>query len=127
MLRHLSSLGAFSWIRLTINLHSNRHFYITSEHHDYTKFVHMKKTISMSFFELNCKCVYHVYTLHTHHFSLNFGQHAQYSHNSEHTHINIIITKIHYIPNFYKQTYQTYYSMGASDKDMQRETTLVFE
>ena len=80
----------------------------------------------MSFFELESKNVYQGYTLNTHHFSLNFGQHDQYSHNYEHTHINIIITKTHYIPNFYQQTYPTNDLIGASDKNMQRGTTLVF-
>ena len=40
--------------------------------------------------------------------------------------MNVIITKTHYIPNFYQQTYPPYESMGASDRDMQRGTTLVF-
>ena len=52
----------------------------------------------MLFFELESNCVFHGYTLRTHHFSLYFGQHDQYSHNFEHTYINIIITKIHFIP-----------------------------
>ena len=30
------------------------------------------------------------------------------------------------MPNIYQQTYQTYESLGASDRDMQRGTTLVF-
>ena len=80
----------------------------------------------MSFFEIESKSVHHGYTLHTHHFSLNLGQDAQYPHNSEHTYIKIIITKAHYIPNFYQQTYPTYDSMEDSEKDMQRGTTLVF-
>ena len=62
----------------------------------------------------------------THHLSLNLGQHAQYSHNFENTYIERIFTKAHYIPNFYQQTYPTYDSIGDSDKDMQRRTTLVF-
>ena len=49
-----------------------------------------------------------------------------YSHDSEHTNMHIIITKTRYIPKFYQQTYPTYESMGASDKDMQRGTILVF-
>ena len=77
-------------------------------------------------FELKSNSVYHGYTLHKHHFLLNFGQHAKYSHNSEHAHINLIITKTYYIQNFYQHTCPTYDSMGASDKDMQRGTILVF-
>ena len=80
----------------------------------------------MSFFEHESKSAYHGYTLHTHHLSLNLEQHAQYSHNSEHTYISIIITKAHYIPNFYQVTYSTIDSMGASGKDMKHGTTLVF-
>ena len=50
-----------------------------------------------------------------------------YPHNSEHTNIHIIITKTRYISKFYQQAYPTYDLMGASDRDMQRGTILVFE
>ena len=79
----------------------------------------------MPFFKLESKSAYHGYKFNTFHFSLNLGQHAQYSHNSEHTDTNIKITKTHYIPYFYQKTNPIYDSIGASDKDIQRGTTLV--
>ena len=40
--------------------------------------------------------------------------------------MNIFITKIQHTPNIYQQTYSTYETLGSSDRDMQRGTTLVF-
>ena len=40
--------------------------------------------------------------------------------------MNIFNKKTHYMPNIYKQTYPTYESMGASDRDVQPGRTLVF-
>ena len=90
-------------------------------------FVHMQYNHKHVIFKLESNSVYNGYTLHTHHYSPYYIQLAQYSYNSKHTHINITITKTHYIPDFYQQTYPTYDLMGASDKDMQQGTTLVFE
>ena len=64
---------------------------------------------------------------HTHHFfTHNFGQHIQYSHISEHAYVNINITKMNFILTLHQKKYSTYNSMGASDRDIQRGTTLVF-
>ena len=40
--------------------------------------------------------------------------------------MNIFITNIQDTPNIFQQTYPTYESLGASVKDIQRRTTLVF-
>ena len=109
-----------------ISLNSYHNFYITYEHYDLRKFVHMKYNHKHVIFQTWIQeCISLLRIAHTS-FSLNFGQHAQYSHNFENTYIDRIFTKAHYIPNFYQQTYPTYDSMGASDKNMQRGTTLVF-
>ena len=61
--------------------------------------------------------------LHTH--SHSFGTHNSYD--FKHTCMNIFITKMQHTPNIYMQTYSTNKSLGASDRDMQRGTTIVFE
>ena len=40
--------------------------------------------------------------------------------------MNMIFMKTHHIPNFYEQIYPTFKSMGATDRDMQWGSTLVF-
>ena len=60
-------------------------------------------------------------------FSHDFEEHNHYSQNFEHAYLDINIKKTHFIPTLYQQTYPTYNSIGASDRDMQWGTTLVFE
>ena len=49
-----------------------------------------------------------------------------HSYDFKHTYMNIFIKKMQHMPNINQQTYPTYESLGASDRDMQRGTTLVF-
>ena len=51
---------------------------------------------------------------------------AYHTYYFKHSCINIFITKMQHTPNIYQQTHPTYKSLGASDTDMQRGTTLVF-
>ena len=48
------------------------------------------------------------------------------SYDFKHTYMNIFITKTKHTPNVYQKTYPTNESLGASDRDMQRGTTLFF-
>ena len=81
-------------------------------------------TITLHFKALNPRAHGHgSQCTHVHVVSDHIGCH---SYDLKHTLMNIFIRKIQHTPNIYQQTYPTYESLGASDRDMQRGTTLVF-
>ena len=112
----MSSLGAFSRSHSIKSLHSNKKFYITYEHHNLNKCVHMKYNHKTSHFHASISVQNHGYTLNTHKhiFHKNIGY---YSYDSKHTFMNIFITETHYIPIVYQTKYPTYESMGSSERE----------